>query len=108
MVSDVGEMSTRNKFSRMEVIPEMSQLDSGSRTRIYWIFKRSIGSHFDQKIYNQIIMQEFLIRFQDESNFINEDEPCYRGVIRGGLFKLPKGNGLATVAFRLTVKICKK
>ena len=49
-------------------------------------------------------MPEFLIRFQDESNFINEDEPCYRGVIRGGLFKLPKGNGLATVAFRLTVK----
>ena len=39
----------------------------------------------------------------DESNFINEDEPCYRGVVRGGQFKLPEGTGLATVAFRLTV-----
>ena len=42
-------------------------------------------------------------RFVEESNFINEDEPCYRGVLRGGQFKLPEGTGLATVAFRLTV-----
>ena len=48
------------------------------------------------------------IRAVDEAHFINVNEPCYRGVIRGGLFKLPKGNGLATVAFRLTVKISKK
>merc|ERR1712066_483470 len=40
--------------------------------------------------------------FVEESNFVNEDESCYRGVLRGGQFKLPEGTGLATVAFRLT------
>merc|ERR1712154_336410 len=40
----------------------------------------------------------------DEAHFINVNEPCYRGVIQGGEFQFPEGNGLATVAFRLTAK----
>ena len=56
-----------------------------------------------QIIFKTTIQHLFASRFVEESNFVNEDEPCYRGVLRGGQFKLPGGTGLATVAFRLTV-----
>jgi len=39
--------------------------------------------------------------FKDESNFINEEEPCYHGMLRSGQFKLPEGTALATIEFRL-------
>ena len=41
--------------------------------------------------------------FVNESHFVDDDEPCYRGVVRGGQFKLAEGTGLATIAFRLDV-----
>ena len=60
--------------------------------------------HYEAFLSFDHLFEKFLHHsFKDESNFINEDEPCYYGMLRSGQFKLPEGTVLATIEFRLKV-----
>ena len=44
-----------------------------------------------------------LTNFSSEYHFVIPEEPCYRGVVKGGEYMLKEGNGQASISFRLEV-----
>ena len=52
-----------------------------------------------------IYLIKFFLSFESESHFVNKEELCYHGMLRGGQFKTPEGTALATIEFRLKVRV---
>ena len=44
-----------------------------------------------------------LTKFYSEYHFVIPEEPCYRGVVKGGEYMLKEGNGQASISFKLEV-----